>query len=67
MDLTWRTCPTDYMNGTDFRVTKTTQRSIRRLQHIQMGSKERALDENELAAIDQMVFTTYPTFTQKTW
>ena len=44
--------PTDYVNGTDFRVTKTTQRTVCRLSHSKWAPKERGLNEEELAAID---------------
>ena len=44
--------PTDYMNGTDFRVTKTTKGQYADYSTSKWARKERALDENELAAID---------------
>ena len=44
--------PTDYMNGTDFRVTKTTKGQYADYSTSKWAPKERALDENELAAID---------------
>ena len=52
MDPDMENMPTDYMNGTDFRVTKTTKGQYADYSTSKWARKERALDENELAAID---------------
>ena len=52
MDPDMENMPTDYMNGTDFRVTKTTKGQYADYSTSKWAPKERALDENELAAID---------------
>ena len=52
MDPDMENIPTDYMNGTDFRVTKTTKGQYADYSTSKWARKERALDETELAAID---------------
>jgi hypothetical protein len=52
MDPDMENMPTDYMNGTDFRVTKTTKGQYADYSTSKWARKERALDENELSAID---------------
>ena len=52
MDPDMENMPTDYMNGTDFRVTKTTKGQYADYSTSKWARKERALDEKELAAID---------------
>ena len=52
MDPDMENMPTDYLNGTDFRVTKTTKGQYADYSTSKWARKERALDENELAAID---------------
>ena len=52
MDPDMENLPTDYMNGTDFRVTKTTKGQYADYSTSKYARKERALDEKELAAID---------------
>ena len=52
MDPDMENMPTDYMNGTDFRVTKTTKGQYADYSTSKWARKERALDENQLAAID---------------
>ena len=44
--------PTDYVNGTDFRVTKTTKGQYADYSTPKWMRKERGLNEEELAAID---------------
>lgn len=53
MDPDMENIPTDYMNGTDFRITKTTKGQYADYSTSKWARKERALDEVELAAIDQ--------------
>ena len=52
MDPDMENLPVDYMNGTDFRVTKTTKGQYADYSTSKYSRKERALDESELAAID---------------
>jgi len=52
MDPDMENLPTDYMNGTDFRVMKTTKGQYADYSTSKWARKERALDETELAAID---------------
>ena len=52
MDPERENMPTEYMNATDFRVTKTTKGKYADYSTSKWARKERALDENELAAID---------------
>jgi len=52
MDPDMENIPTDYVNGTDFRVTKTTKGQYADYSTSKWARKERALDETELAAID---------------
>ena len=44
--------PTDYVNGTDFRLTKTTKGQYADYSTSKWARKERSLDENELASVD---------------
>ena len=53
MDPDMENLPVDYMNGTDFRVTKTTKGQYADYSTSKYSRKERALDEQELAAIDE--------------
>ena len=51
MDPDMENIPTDYVNGTDFRITKTTKSdSMQIIQHVWVR-KESALDEIQLAAV----------------
>jgi len=52
MDPDMENLPVDYLNGTDFRVTKTTKGQYADYSTSKYSRKERALDESELAAID---------------
>jgi hypothetical protein len=52
MDPDMENIPTDYINGTDFRVMKTTKGQYADYSTSKWARKERALDETELAAID---------------
>ena len=52
MDPDMENMPTDYMNGTDFRVMKTTKGQYADYSTSKWSRKERALDETELASID---------------
>ena len=52
MDPDMENIPTDYINGTDFRVTKTTKGQYADYSTSKWMRKERALDETELASID---------------
>lgn len=53
MDPDMENIPTDYTNGTDFRLSKTTKGQYADYSTSNWSRKERALDETELAAIDQ--------------
>ena len=53
MDPDMENIPTDYVNGTDFRVTKTTKGQYADYSTSKWARKESALDETQLAAIDQ--------------
>jgi hypothetical protein len=53
MDPDMENLPTDYVNGTDFRVTKTTKGQYADYSTSKYARKERALDEVELKAIDE--------------
>ena len=52
MDPEMENLPTDYVNGTDFRVTKTTKGQYADYSTSKWARKERGLNEEELAAID---------------
>lgn len=52
MDPDMENIPTDYVNGTDFRVTKTTKGQYADYSTSKWARKERSLDETELSAID---------------
>jgi hypothetical protein len=52
MDPDMENIPTDYINGTDFRVMKTTKGQYADYSTSKWARKERALDETELASID---------------
>ena len=52
MDPDMENIPTDYVNGTDFRVTKTTKGQYADYSTSKWMRKERGLNEEELAAID---------------
>ena len=52
MDPDMENIPTDYVNGTDFRVMKTTKGQYADYSTSKWARKERALDETELASID---------------
>jgi len=52
MDPDMENIPTDYVAGTDFRVTKTTKGQYADYSTSKWARKERGLDETELAAID---------------
>lgn len=52
MDPDMENIPTDYVNGTDFRLTKTTKGQYADYSTSKWARKERSLDENELAAVD---------------
>src|SRR6056300_978815 len=53
MDPDMENIPTDYVAGTDFRVTKTTKGQYADYSTSKWARKESGLDETELAAIDQ--------------
>lgn len=53
MDPDMEHIPTDYVNGTDFSITKITKGSYADYGTSKWARKERALSEEELAAIDQ--------------
>ena len=53
MDPDMENIPTDYVNGTDFRLTKTTKGQYADYSTSSWARKERSLDETELAAIDK--------------
>ena len=53
MDPDMENIPTDYVNGTDFRLTKTTKGQYADYSTSKWARKERSLDETELAAIDE--------------
>jgi hypothetical protein len=52
MDPDMENIPTDYINGTDFRLTKTTKGQYADYSTSKWARKERSLDAEELAAID---------------
>jgi hypothetical protein len=52
MDPDMENIPTDYVNGTDFRLTKTTKGQYADYSTSKWARKERSLSEAELAAID---------------
>jgi len=52
MDPDMENIPTDYVNGTDFRLTKTTKGQYADYSTSKWARKERSLDENELASVD---------------
>lgn len=53
MDPDMENIPTDYLNGTDFRLAKTTKGQYADYSTSKWARKERSLDETELAAIDE--------------
>jgi hypothetical protein len=53
MDPDMDNIPTDYVNGTDFRLTKTTKGKYSDYNTSNWARKERSLNEEELAAIDK--------------
>ena len=53
MDPDMENIPTDYLNGTDFRVSKTTKGQYADYSTSKWARKESGLDETQLAAIDQ--------------
>ena len=53
MDPDMENIPTDYVNGTDFRLSKTTKGQYADYSTSKWARKERSLDETELAAIDE--------------
>jgi len=53
MDPDMENIPTDYLNGTDFRLAKTTKGQYADYSTSKWARKERSLDETELAAIDK--------------
>ena len=53
MDPDMENIPTDYLNGTDFRVAKTTKGQYADYSTSKWARKETSLDEIQLAAIDQ--------------
>lgn len=53
MDPDMENIPTDYVNGTDFRLIKSSKGQYADYSTSNWARKERALDETELAAIDQ--------------
>ena len=53
MDPDMENIPTDYVNGTDFRLIKTSKGQYADYSTSKWARKERSLDEVELAAIDQ--------------
>ena len=65
MDPDMENLPTDYMNGTDFRVTKTTKGQYADYSTSKWARKERALNEIELAAVDQNGLYTLSEFLPK--
>jgi hypothetical protein len=52
MDPDMENIPTDYLNGTDFRLAKTTKGQYADYSTSKWARKERSLDETELASID---------------
>jgi len=65
MDPDMENLPVDYVNGTDFRVTKTTKGQYADYSTSKYARKERALDEAELAAIDANSLYTLKDFLPK--
>ena len=53
MDPEMENLPTDYLNGTDFRLTKTTKGQYADYSTSKWARKESSLDETQLAAIDE--------------
>ena len=53
MDPEMENLPTDYVNGTDFRLTKTTKGQYADYSTSKWARKESSLDETQLAAIDE--------------
>jgi hypothetical protein len=53
LDPDFAELPTDYVRGTDFKITKTTKGGYADYSTSNWARRERALDENELAAIKQ--------------
>ena len=53
MDPDMENIPTDYVNGCDFRVTKTTKGQYADYSTSNWARRDSSLDENQLAAIDQ--------------
>lgn len=53
MDPDMENLPTDYLNGTDFRVSKTTKGQYADWNTSKWARKERSLSEEEMAAIDE--------------
>lgn len=53
MDPDMENIPTDYLNGTDFRITKTTKGQYADYSTSKWARRESSLDEVQLAAIDQ--------------
>jgi len=53
MDPDMENIPTDYLNGTDFRLSKTTKGQYADYSTSKWARKERSLDETELASIDK--------------
>ena len=53
MDPDMENIPTDYVNGTDFRLSKTSKGQYADYGTSKWARRERSLDESELAAIDQ--------------
>ncbi len=65
MDPDMENIPTDYVNGTDFRVTKTTKGQYADYSTSKWARKERALDNTELEAIDKFGLYTLTDFLPK--
>jgi hypothetical protein len=65
MDPDMENIPTDYVNGTDFRVMKTTKGQYADYSTSKWARKERGLNEEELAAIDKNGLYTLSDFLPK--
>jgi len=65
MDPDMEHLPTDYVNGTDFRVTKTTKGQYADYSTSNYARRERALDADEMAAIEKYGLSDLNTFLPK--
>ena len=65
MDPDMENNPVDYLNGTDFRLAKTSKGKYADYSTSKWARKERSLDENELAAIDEFGLSNLQDFLPK--